>query len=79
MDLAIFSFGIQEENHFPPLAHEMLPGTCELKGGYLYGNDAPGLGIDIDEALAAKHPLEPIPPGDSWTTVRGVDGSLVKP
>ncbi len=79
VDLAISSFGIQEENHFPPLAHEMLPGTCELKGGYLYGNDAPGLGIDIDEALAAKHPLEPIPPGDSWTTVRGVDGSLVKP
>ncbi|MBI2680983.1 MAG: starvation-sensing protein RspA [Candidatus Solibacter usitatus] len=79
VDLAISCFGIQEENHFPPVAHEMLPGTCELKGGYLYGNDAPGLGIDIDEALAVKYPLEPIPPGDSWTTVRGVDGSLVKP
>jgi mannonate dehydratase len=79
VDLAISSFGIQEENHFPPLVHEMLPGTGVLKGGYLYGNDAPGLGIDINEAMAAKYPLEPIAPGDSWTTVRGVDGSLVKP
>ncbi|MFN7996890.1 MAG: enolase C-terminal domain-like protein [Bryobacteraceae bacterium] len=79
VDLAIPSFGIQEENHFPPLVHEMMPGTAELKGGYLYGNDAPGLGIDINEALAAKYPIQPVPAGDTWTTVRGMDGSLVKP
>jgi mannonate dehydratase len=79
VDLTIASFGIQEENHFPPEVHEMLPGTAELRGGYLYGNDAPGLGIDIKEELALKNPLKPIPAGDSWTTVRGVDGSLVRP
>ncbi len=79
VDLSISSFGIQEENHFPPLVHEMMPGTALLKGGYLYGNDAPGLGIDINEAMAAKHPIT-VPPGaDNWTTVRGMDGSLVKP
>ena len=27
-------------------------------GGYLYPNDKPGLGIDINEDLAAKHPCE---------------------
>ncbi|HZT33123.1 MAG TPA: enolase C-terminal domain-like protein [Bryobacteraceae bacterium] len=79
VDYSIASFGIQEENHFPPLVHEMMPGTAELKGGYLYGNDAPGLGIDINEATAAKFPLQPPPGGDTWTTVRGVDGGLVKP
>ena len=61
IDLTIPSFGIQEENHFPPLVHEMMPGCAELKGGYLYASDAPGLGIDIKEELAAKYPLEPLP------------------
>jgi mannonate dehydratase len=79
VDLTISSFGIQEENHFPPAVHEMLPGTAELRGGYLYGNGEPGLGIDIKEEIALKNPLKPVRPGDSWTTVRGVDGSLVKP
>ena len=79
VDLSISSFGIQEENHFPPAVHEMLPGTAELRGGYLYGNGDAGLGIDIKEDLALKNPLKPVRPGDSWTTVRGMDGSLVKP
>ncbi|HZT38433.1 MAG TPA: enolase C-terminal domain-like protein [Bryobacteraceae bacterium] len=79
VDLTIPSFGIQEENHFPAAVHDLLPGTATLKGGYLYGNDGPGLGIDVKEDVAAKLPLQPVPPGDSWTTVRGMDGSLVKP
>lgn len=79
VDLTIPSFGIQEENHFPAAVHDLLPGTATLKGGYLYGNGEPGLGIDIKEEAAMKLPLKPVPPGDSWTTVRGMDGSLVKP
>ena len=77
VDLAISSFGIQEENHFPAIVHDMLPGTAQLKGGYLYGSDSPGLGIDVREDVAAKYPLQAA--DQSWTTVRGVDGSLVKP
>ena len=57
----------------------MMPGTAELRGGYLYGNDAPGLGIDLNEAMTAKYPLQPPPGCDTWTTVRGMDGSVVKP
>ncbi|HLJ13296.1 MAG TPA: enolase C-terminal domain-like protein [Bryobacteraceae bacterium] len=79
VDLANPSFGIQEENHFPPAVHDLLPGTAELRGGYLYGNGEPGLGIDIKEEAALKYPPKPVPLGDSWTTVRGMDGSLVKP
>jgi mannonate dehydratase len=79
VDLTIPSFGIQEENHFPAYVHEMLPGTAELRGGYLYGNDEPGLGIDVKEDITLKYPPSPVRPGDSWTTVRGMDGSLVIP
>jgi mannonate dehydratase len=79
VDLTIPSFGIQEENHFPAGVHQMLPGTAELRHGYLYGNGEPGLGIDVHEEDALKHPPAPVRPGDSWTTVRGMDGSIVKP
>jgi len=79
VDLTIPSFGIQEENHFPTYVHEMFPGTAELRRGYLYGNDEPGLGIDVKEDIALKYPPSPVRPGDSWTTVRGMDGSLVIP
>ena len=80
VDMAIPSFGIQEENHFPELVHQLLPGTAQIKGGYLYGTNAPGLGIDINETLAAKYPLVlPSAREQSWTTVRRLDGSLVRP
>jgi mannonate dehydratase len=79
VDLTIASFGIQEENHFPQAVHDLLPGTAELRGGYLYGSGKPGLGIDIKEEEALKYPLKPVAAGDSWTTVRGMDGSIVKP
>ena len=79
VDLTIPAFGIQEENNFSPLVHEMMPGVAVWKNGYLVGNDKPGLGIDINEEMAAKHPMQVLPGGDGWTTVRGMDGSLVKP
>jgi mannonate dehydratase len=78
VDLAISSFGIQEENHFSGLVHELLPGTAQLKGGYLYGSDQPGLGIDLREDLAAKHPFVESRPGPGMGD-RAIDGSLVKP
>jgi mannonate dehydratase len=54
LDLASWNFGIQEENHFQPVELEAFPGHAVLEGGYLYANDRPGLGIDIDEAKAAQ-------------------------
>ena len=35
--------------------------------------------LQILQALAAKHPLRDLRPGDDWTTGRGIDGSLIKP
>jgi mannonate dehydratase len=54
LDMASWNFGIQEDNYFTPEELEAFPGHPVLKGGYLYPNDRPGLGIDVDEAKAAK-------------------------
>jgi mannonate dehydratase len=53
LDLASWNFGIQEENWFSEAELEAFPGHPMLERGYLYPNDRPGLGIDIDEAKAA--------------------------
>jgi mannonate dehydratase len=79
LDLTIPSFGIEEEHEFPELVHEMMPGTAKQRKGYLYGSDKPGLGIDIDEKIAAKFPLVDDHRNADWTSVRGMDGSVVKP
>jgi mannonate dehydratase len=52
LDMVSYSFGIQEENHFRSEELEIFPGHALLEGGYLYPNDGPGLGIDIDEKKA---------------------------
>jgi mannonate dehydratase len=54
LDMTCWNFGIQEENHFAPDELDLFPGHAVLEGGYLYPNKQPGLGIDIDEAKAAK-------------------------
>jgi len=79
VDMAIPCFGIQEENHFPGSVHDLLPGTAELRGGYLYGSGEPGLGIDIKEEALLKYPPVPVRRGDDGYVVRGMDGSLVRP
>lgn len=79
VDLSAPSFGIQEENDFPEEVLEMMPGAAQIRNGYLYGSDKPGLGIDIDETLAAKFPLIDNYRNADWTTVRAMDGSVVKP
>ncbi|MCB1122173.1 MAG: hypothetical protein KJT03_11530 [Verrucomicrobiae bacterium] len=79
VDLTIPSFGIQEENDFPEAVLEMMPGAAQIRNGYLYGSDKPGLGIDINEKLAAKYPLMDDYRNADWTSVRGMDGSVVKP
>lgn len=79
VDISSPAFGIQEENDFPDSAREMMPGCGEIRGGYLYASGKPGLGIDIDEKLAAKYPLRPITGGGPYRLDRTLDGALVKP
>lgn len=79
VDISSPAFGIQEENNFPAVAREICQGTAEIRRGYLYGSGRPGIGVDIDEALATKHPIGEIPNGGAYPTDRAVDGSVVRP
>lgn len=79
VDISSPGFGIQEENHFPESVREMMPGMAEIRNGYLYGSGKPGLGVDIDEAIAAKHPIRMPANGGPYSLDRAVDGSVVKP
>ncbi len=77
LDVWAPNFGIQEWCRFNELAYEMFPGLPEVRNGYMYPNDKPGLGIDIDEALAAKYP--PQEQVEFWTQTRWPDGSPARP
>jgi len=55
IDLWAPNFGIQEWCRFNELVYEMFPGLPEVRNGYMYPSDKPGLGIELDEeALADK-------------------------
>lgn len=77
LDLAIHNFGIQEAVRFNDAMLEVFPGAPTIKNGYMYVNEAPGLGVDINEELAKKFPL-PEHPG-YWLPVRRKDGTAVRP
>lgn len=77
LDLVCHNFGIQEFSGFNDALREVFPGCPEIRNGYLYANDQPGFGIDIDEALAARYPCEPAV--IQWTQARLPDGTLYPP
>jgi mannonate dehydratase len=79
LDLSITNFGIQEYSEMNDLTLAIFRGAPTMKGGYLYANDAPGWGIEIDEALAAKHPFDRSNPmNGGWGEVRLPDGQIIK-
>ena len=77
LDLWAPNFGIQEWCRFSEAVYEVFPGTPEVRGGYMYPNDKPGLGIDVNEELAAKYPCTDEVVG--WTQTRLPDGSPTRP
>jgi mannonate dehydratase len=80
LDLACPNFGVQEARQFNQAEQDVFPGCPELRDGYYYANDKPGLGIDIDEQLAARFPIRDDPPFDmDWGNLRRRDGSITKP
>ena len=79
LDLSTINFGIQEYAIFGENTKEVFPGCPEVKDGYMWPNGSPGLGIDINEELAAKFPFKERAYGGAWDTVRRADGSVVKP
>ncbi|HEY4378838.1 MAG TPA: D-mannonate dehydratase ManD [Acidobacteriaceae bacterium] len=58
LGLAIHNFGIQEHMPHTALTEEVFPHQYRFADGYMHPGSAPGLGVEIDEALAAKHPYQ---------------------
>jgi mannonate dehydratase len=58
LDLAIHNFGIQEYMRHSDETDRVFPHAYSFNNGALYPGDKPGLGVDIDETLAAHYPYE---------------------
>lgn len=57
-DISVNNFGIQEYMRHTRETDEVFPHAYSFNGGFLYPGDAPGLGVDYHEKLAAKFPYE---------------------
>lgn len=90
IDLAAHNFGVQEWSDTEPpnfILHklrdgkscllEVFSGLPEFHDGYVYANDKPGLGIDLDEEKAKKYPCDHSV--TMWTQTRKPDGTPLAP
>lgn len=77
LELASHNFGIHEWSGFTEPVYEVFDGCPRENQGYLYPSDRPGIGVDIDEELAAKYPCDDT--FHSWTIARTPDGSPARP
>ncbi len=77
LDIASNNFGVQEWSGLSERLAEVFPGCPEVRNGYVYPNDKPGLGIDLDEVKAARYPCGNELP--RWTLARTPDGTAVRP
>ena len=90
IDLAARNFGVQEWSGTEPpnfviqplkgprdALLDVFPGLPECRRGYVYANDKPGLGVDLDEREAAKYPCDS--GVTTWTQTRLADGTLQTP
>ena len=84
LDLVSYNFGIQEYSPFNDRVQEVFKGCPVQKDGYLYANEAPGWGIEVDEKAAAKFPFGTGEQGErkglngGWGEVRKRDGQVIK-
>jgi mannonate dehydratase len=81
LELASYNFGVHEGSGFPQETQEVFVGCPEVKNGYMLAQEKPGLGIEVDEKLAAKFPIPDGPPNFdySWGTTRRRDGTVIRP
>ena len=57
-DLSVHNFGIQEYMPHASETDAVFPHAYRYENGSMHPGEAPGLGVDIDEALAARYPYQ---------------------
>ena len=83
LDIVCPNFGIQEYSPFHDRLQEVFRGCPVLKNGYLYVNESPGWGIEVDEKLAAKYPYGSFESEEmrrrngGWGEIRKRDGTVI--
>jgi mannonate dehydratase len=55
-DLSVHNFGIQEYMRHTPETDQVFPHAYSFQDGVMHPGEKAGLGVDFDEALAAKYP-----------------------
>jgi mannonate dehydratase len=84
LDLVCYNFGIQEYSPFNDALREVFDGCPVMKNGYLYANEKPGWGVEVDEKAAAKYPYGTGERGErkdlngGWGEIRRRDGTIIK-
>ncbi|MCB1885754.1 MAG: D-galactonate dehydratase family protein [Geminicoccaceae bacterium] len=58
-DLWVPNFGVQERMPHPPETDDVFPHAYTFENGHMHPGEAPGHGVDIDEAKAARYPYAP--------------------
>jgi mannonate dehydratase len=58
-DLAVHNFGIQEYMPHADETDRVFPHAYRFDAGLMHPGDAPGLGVELDETLAATFPYAP--------------------
>jgi mannonate dehydratase len=72
LDIAVPNFGLQEYMRHTPETDAVFPHGYRFEAGYLQPSEEPGLGVDIDEELAAQYPYRPA----ALPVNRLLDGSM---
>ena len=57
-DISVHNFGIQEYMPHTLETDKVFPHAYAFKDGFMHPGDAPGIGVDIDEKLAAEYPYQ---------------------
>lgn len=83
LDIACRNFGIQEWTMPNDHLLEVFDGYPVVKDGYVYVNEKPGWGVEINEKAAAKYPFGASERGEhkklngGWGVVRRPDGTVI--
>jgi len=84
LSIVCWNFGILEYSAFNEATQEVFANCPVQKNGFLYANEAPGWGIEVNEAAAKKYPFGHNERGErqryngGWGVIRRRDGTVIK-